>query len=382
MSVTTGWQDTANKFAWYSPFTAPVPVAIREPLLRLQNARLYDVLPRLCLCIAASAVAMAMAVFGDLPWWQQFGPPAIIVGFCLFVWIRSRMRPLSDDPNAIAERLHNAMLASIGLGVLSGLWCVNAFNETERYYCMVAPVFIGIAGLVSATCLINVPRAAIAAMIMSVAPIAIKMLSYPNLGVRSMAVMMILITLLQSDVVLSKFRETVAMLSAQRELDMLAKSDPLTGLDNRRAFTKALGELIEEGGIPLVAIADLDGFKTANDSYGHHAGDVILKEVARRMQQVCLSAGSIARLGGDEFAVMFDISTGEEQAHREIEAIRHIVSMPFSYEGKTISIGTSIGTAMGKSGGCEVTDLLKRADIRLYADKTRRKSKALLLATA
>lgn len=382
MSVTTGWQATANTFAWYSPFTAPVPVVLREPLLRLQNARLHEVLPRLCLCIAASAVAMAMAVFGDLPWWQQFGPPAIIVGFCLFVWIRSRIQPLLDDPNAIADRLHNTMLASIGLGALASLWCINAFNETERYYCMVAPVFIGIAGLVSATCLINVPRAAIAAMIMSVAPIAIKMLSYPNLGVRSMAVMMILITLLQSDVVLSKFRETVAMLSAQRELDILAKSDPLTGLDNRRAFTNALGELIEEGGIPLVAIADLDGFKMANDSHGHHAGDEILKEVARRMGKVCLSAGSIARLGGDEFAVMFDISKGEEQAHHEIEAIRHTVKLPFVYDGTAISIGTSIGTAMGKPGACDVTELLKRADMRLYADKGRRKKPGVLLATA
>jgi diguanylate cyclase (GGDEF)-like protein len=377
MTFPMHWRKQDNKLAWYSPFTAPVPDQICDSLLQLQNARLYALLPRLCICIAASAIAMGLAVMGDLPVWQQVGPPLIIVGFSLFFWVRSRTSCQSEGSSEIAERLHNAMLVAVGLGILAGLWCVNAFNETERYYCMVAPVFIGIAGLVSATCLISVPRAAIAAMVMSVAPIAIKMLSYPNLGVRAMAVMMILITLLQSDVVLSKFRETVAMLKVQHELDQMAKSDALTGLDNRRAFMSALESIIGHGGVPLVMLADLDGFKRANDTYGHHAGDEILMCIAQRMRELAKSASSVARLGGDEFALVFDVANDEATARREIDEIRAFAARPVAYGAVSINIGISAGTALGERGKTDITALLQTADTWLYAEKASRKQFSL-----
>jgi diguanylate cyclase (GGDEF)-like protein len=314
-------------------------------------------------------------VWGDLPLWQQLVPPLVIVGTCLAVLLRSRLRAGPATPASARRQLNTTMLVAIGLGAVAGWWCVNAFNETERYYCMVAPVFIGIAALVSATCLLCAPRAAIAAMVMTVAPIAVKMMSYPNLGVRAMAAMIVLITLLQGDVVLAKFRETVAMLSLQHELDMLAKSDGLTGLDNRRAFMRALDALLARGGTPLVALADLDGFKLANDTFGHHAGDEILIGVAQRLRTVAVTALSVARLGGDEFALLFDASRGAEQAHGEIAALRSLVALPFAYGTSAIAVGISIGTASACDDGADVVALMTRADRRLYADKAARRLK-------
>ena len=357
---------------WLSPFTAPVSRPVHDPLLLLQAERLHAMLPLLCLTIAANAVAMGLAVLGDLPWWQQLSPPLIIVGTCLAILVRSRLGQRPPTPASAYRQLRNASFVTAGLGLIAGLWCVNAFAETERYYCMVAPVFIGIAALVSATCLLSVPRAAIIGMVMTVVPIIIKMAFYDNLGVRAMAAMMIIVVLMQGSVVLSKFRETVAMLTLQRELNQLAECDSLTGLDNRLAFMRKLDAQMDAGVPVMLALADLDGFKTINDNFGHQAGDAILIEVGRRMRQIGKSAISVARLGGDEFALLFPVPHGTSQAEHEIEAIRATLPLPYCHGTIILSVGTSIGCATSDSDVIGSADLLALADQRLYADKAAR----------
>ena len=357
---------------WLSPFTAPVSEPVRDSLVMLQAERLHAMLPLLCLTIAANALAMSLAVLGDLPWWQQLAPPLIIIGTCLAILVRSRVRQTPLAPTDAYRQLRNASFVTAGLGLVAGLWCVNAFNETEKYYCMVAPVFIGIAALVSATCLLSVPRAAIIGMVMTVVPIIIKMALYDNLGVRAMAAMMIIIVLMQGSVVLSKFRETVAMLALQHELNQLAESDSLTGLDNRLAFMRKLDAQLVAGAPVMLALADLDGFKTINDNFGHQAGDAILIEVGRRMRQIGSSAISVARLGGDEFALLFPASYGTSQAEHEIEAIRATLPLPYCHGTIILSVGASIGCATSGGGATLGADLLALADQRLYVDKAAR----------
>ncbi len=360
--------------AWCSPFTAPVPSHVRGPLVALQHERLLAALPLLCLLIAANAVAMATAVIGELPVWQQLTPPAIIISGSLLTLARFRRRPVGADPARALGDLRRAPLVTVPLGLVAGLWCVNAFIETERFYCMTAPLFIGLAALVSATCLLAVPRAAIGAMIATVGPIVIKMASYDNLGVRAMAVMLVLVTGMQAKVVLAKFRETVTMLSLQLELNRLAGSDPLTGLDNRLTFDRKLRGLLDREAPVLVALADLDGFKAANDCHGHHAGDLILTEVAQRMRSHAPSAVAIARLGGDEFALLFDVGRGALAAELELAAVRNAVAGPYCCDGQDLRVETSLGSALSLTDGTEPRLLLRRADERLYADKAARKS--------
>lgn len=358
---------------WCSPFTAPVPQHVRGPLVALQHERLLAALPLLCLLIAANAVAMATAVIGELPVWQQLTPPAIIITGALLTLARFRRRPAGANPARALSDLRRAPLVTVPLGLVAGLWCVNAFIETERFYCMTAPLFIGLAALVSATCLLAVPRAAIGAMIATVSPIVIKMASYDNLGVRAMAVMLVLVTGMQANVVLAKFRETVTMLTLQLELNRLAGSDPLTGLDNRLTFDRQLRTLLDRQTPVMVALADLDGFKAANDSHGHHAGDLVLAEVAQRMRSHCPSALAIARLGGDEFALLFDAARGTLAIELELAALRSAVARPYRCDGLELRVETSLGTALSLTDGIEPRLLLRRADERLYADKAARK---------
>jgi diguanylate cyclase (GGDEF)-like protein len=243
---------------------------------------------------------------------------------------------------------------------------VNAFVETERYYCMTAPVFIGIAALVTASSLLAVPRAAIAGMAAAVVPIVIKLSTYNYIGMRAMAAMMVLITLMQARMILRTFRETVGMMTAQQELDRLARFDALTGLAGRRAFLDALQARLDAQSPILVALADLDRFKQANDRYGHGAGDAVLVEVAERLRRAAPGAAMIARLGGDEFALLFD---GGSEAGAEIEASRRAIARTFPLRGASLSIGVSIGTASSPQAGTDIPTLLHAADLAMYADK-------------
>lgn len=358
-----------------SPFLGPVPSRLQEPLAALQHERLIAALPLLCLIIAANALAMAVAVLGDLPWWQQLTPPAILIAGCLFVLARSRLAPVAHTSRAAWRQLRRAPLVTVPLGLVAGLWCVNAFAETEKYYCMVAPVFIGIAALVGATCLLAVPRAAIGGMLAAVLPIVTKMALFDNTGVRAMAVMMLLVTAMQAWVVRDKFRETVRMLDLQHELDRMARTDCLTGLDNRLAFEVKLSDRLAQGAPVLVAMADLDGFKAANDTYGHHAGDAVLAEVAARLRFIASDAVSLARLGGDEFALLFD-APGEaatRQAYATLDGLRSAIALPYVVDNQVLVVATSLGAARSGADGYDPAELLRIADRRLYEDKAARR---------
>lgn len=337
----------------------------------LQYERAYKLAPILFIIIMTNSVAMALAVKGELPFFQQFVPPFILImtcAVCLFAW--SRARPPADA-QAAHQLLTNAVLVATGLGLVAGIWCTNAFRETDQYRCVVAPVFIALSALVSANCLYSVPKAAIVSMISALLPIVIVMLLFDDLGIRAMAVMLIIICALQIGVIRSKFDETVRMLLLQNEIAVTADTDMLTGLNNRRAFARDVEAHLCVDSRIIVAMLDLNGFKPVNDRFGHHAGDQVLIEVASRIKTVSISAASIARIGGDEFAILFGSSVSIDQARRETEAIRAVINLPFSVADNMVSISTSIGLAQSGGEIAHLSALLKSADIALYADKAK-----------
>lgn len=348
----------------------PIPDAIRDTLALRQSERLHAFLPLLCLLVAANAVAMAYAVQGDLPWWQQAAPPAILIGTCLAVLALSRIFARPDTADAARRQHRRATWLAGALGLVAGFWCVNAFSETEQYYCMTAPVFIGIAAIISASCLLSVPRAAIAAMACTLAPIIVKLSTYDYSSLRAMAVMLTLVTIMQAGVVLSKFRETVATLALETRLARLAEADALTGLDNRLAFETTLQAQLDRAAPVIVALGDLDGFKPVNDTHGHQAGDAVLIEIARRLTVLAPSALSVARLGGDEFALLY-AGDGIANARAEIAALMPALALPIAHNGETLSVGCSLGAAASPEDGTGIGALLHTADMRLYDAKAR-----------
>jgi diguanylate cyclase (GGDEF)-like protein len=142
---------------------------------------------------------------------------------------------------------------------------------------------------------------------------------------------------------------------------LLARTDELTGLPNRRRLVTEIDAFVlKEGALLLL---DLDGFKPINDAYGHETGDKVLQQVALRFERALPHGTLLARLGGDEFGVL--IEGGHESAVEIALALRATLSYPFHINNKEIQLGVSIGVA--KNTGEK--DLLVRADNAMYTAK-------------
>ncbi|HEX2841410.1 bifunctional diguanylate cyclase/phosphodiesterase [Hyphomicrobium sp.] len=146
--------------------------------------------------------------------------------------------------------------------------------------------------------------------------------------------------------------------------------DSLTGLPNRRNLVGQLQAALSapEGPVCTVMLVDVDHFKQVNDTLGHAAGDLLLVEVASRLQNNLRDGDLVARLGGDEFAILAanaDRAEGAALAQRLLDEVRK----PIELEGKVISIGLSIGISVLPADGTNIDSILKSADAALYVAK-------------
>jgi diguanylate cyclase (GGDEF)-like protein len=171
--------------------------------------------------------------------------------------------------------------------------------------------------------------------------------------------------------------ERTAELEAQsRQLERLAQHDSLTGLINYRQLTRllerALARADRRDSVVVLMFIDLDGFKAVNDTWGHAAGDLVLKTVARRVQSKLRAEDALARLGGDEFVILLEDVTSRDGALRVARlALAEIESITVAV-GHAVRISASIGIAsargqMGAARGQEV--LLAEADKAMYEAK-------------
>ena len=160
---------------------------------------------------------------------------------------------------------------------------------------------------------------------------------------------------------------------SEQEISRLARFDSLTGLPNRALMRQTLDEALRNAssrhkGCALFLI-DLDRFKNVNDTLGHPIGDALLRQVAERLKLVMGDHGQIGRLGGDEFKAVLpgtvDIGFLESLARTLIEQ----VSRPYSIEGHRVTIGASVGIAIGDPGRACADSLIRNADLALYAAK-------------
>lgn len=173
---------------------------------------------------------------------------------------------------------------------------------------------------------------------------------------------------------LATFADISEQRQAQERLRELAESDALTGLVNRAFLTSRVRKALEQESVQYqVAIVylDLDGFKQVNDSYGHAAGDQLLKLFAQRLQQIVRDTDTVARLGGDEFAVLLehvpDAKIVENIANNLLKTLSHPIKIAKSIE---VYVGASIGIALSKPGDIDAERLLKQADMAMYRAKT------------
>ena len=162
-------------------------------------------------------------------------------------------------------------------------------------------------------------------------------------------------------------RRALAELAEQADkLKELAFQDPLTGLANRTLFTERLEAALLTDDPVHVLLLDLDDFKEVNDILGHHAGDEMLVKIAGRLQQCVGPHGTVARLGGDEFVVLL---TGCDDSDAVAHRIVATLNAPFSIEGTLMRPALSLGVATRGTGAMTSSELLRQADLAMYAAK-------------
>ncbi|MFF3940008.1 putative bifunctional diguanylate cyclase/phosphodiesterase [Streptomyces phaeofaciens] len=187
-------------------------------------------------------------------------------------------------------------------------------------------------------------------------------------------------------------RDVTERVRLQAQLQHNAEHDPLTDLPNRALFTRRVqqalsGRRSSDRGAALrntaVLFIDLDGFKAVNDTIGHQAGDELLVQAARRLQEAVRKGDTASRLGGDEFAALIVGDTTRDRAAREghilelADRLRLTLSQPYLIDGNDVRVAASIGVAFAEPG-LGAGELLRNADLAMYRAKASGKGRVEL----
>ncbi len=160
---------------------------------------------------------------------------------------------------------------------------------------------------------------------------------------------------------------------AKQVADRLGRTDQLTGLPNRRALVESIPA---SGAVLALVIADIDRFKRVNDTYGHLAGDEVIKSVARSMAADLADLGLLARVGGEEFALLAQDASAEALEGKLTEFRERLASTPVLIEGNAVRVTISAGVALAREGE-SFEQLYSSADKALYAAKASGRNRVL-----
>jgi diguanylate cyclase (GGDEF)-like protein len=162
------------------------------------------------------------------------------------------------------------------------------------------------------------------------------------------------------------------------QINHLAHTDPLTQLPNRRFLSihleKFIAGTIRHKLRGAVLLMDLDGFKVVNDTYGHHAGDEVLVEIAKRLRSNTRSEDVAGRLGGDEFFILIQHLDADEQIARDselevAEKLINVVNKPIDFNGTMLNVSASIGIRLLGFEELDTKTVIREADIAMYRAK-------------
>lgn len=186
------------------------------------------------------------------------------------------------------------------------------------------------------------------------------------------------------------YRGTAADVTARKQaearIEVLTTRDTLTGLANGALLAERAGRAVADaararGRLALVAI-DLDRFRLVNETFGHPAGDALLRAVSERLQNALRHEDTLARLGGDDFVLLWNGLRSAEEAVALGTRLQAVLGRPFTLDSRTVHVGASIGIALYPEDGRDYVELLKHADAALYQAKEAGRGTARFYAPA
>ncbi len=165
------------------------------------------------------------------------------------------------------------------------------------------------------------------------------------------------------------FSDISSRKKTEKELLKLANTDPLTNLPNRSFFQASHENLVRRETPHALICLDMDNFKRINDSLGHQTGDLLIKQIARRLQKITTSSSTTYRLGGDEFSMLIEATATVHRISHIAQDILDTLSRPFYINKQEFVLGVSIGIATYPEDGTSHQELLKNADTAMYFAK-------------
>ncbi len=310
-----------------------------------------------------------------------------VVATRLVYWIRARSRLDEMSQAEIEQQMKLVGIIGPALSLaftIMGLVLLQYGNQSEQ---VLAIISIWIIAAASGLCLYVLPWASIMVVIAAAIPTVLGLMLTGHGIISHLAPVFAVISGLIVFLLLEMHKTFARIVSSRLDLDisrteaeaareaatLLANTDPLTGLANRRVFDARIaryGKLHD--GRPeafLLMMLDLDGFKPINDAHGHQIGDAMLRQVANRLAASVGERGIVARMGGDEFAVLADGKFSNTEALALAGQLRKVFEAPFAHDSISAMLDVSIGIAAYEGHG-DPSRLIEHADTALYHAKT------------
>ncbi len=353
--------------AWLSP---PVPGHIASALQQAQYDSVRRQVPML-LAVAAlnTAILMAVCAHEGMPW-STYGWLSLLIVYCairIASWVRRRNKP--PKPEDIRRLLAFNIVAALSMISMLGVITAWTFAAGTFQAMLLVPMSLGFGAVSIAHCLYTLRPAAIGTVVMGLFPSSVAMILIGPYEAQMLALAMTSVGALMIRFVAAQYDQLVESLLLAHENRRLAMTDPLTALANRRATMAALEQAMAGDAPFAVALMDLDGFKQVNDRLGHHAGDALLVEVARRLVDAAGTDDHVGRLGGDEFCVLLRDAGSESDCAARCTALLATLGRPVLLDGQPLQFGASLGYAVHGLHGDTAEALLHGADQALYAAK-------------
>ncbi|WP_416356055.1 putative bifunctional diguanylate cyclase/phosphodiesterase [Aureimonas phyllosphaerae] len=358
-----------------------------------QFEELRSQVPLLYALLSVNALALGYTHYGKAPFWMSVLVPGSLALFGALrgvAWLRYDVKAF-EHADIIRLLRRTAVLGCL-LSVAYILWSLRLTQfggADERAH---VAMFVGITVIGCIFCLSHLPQGAVLVATFTTIPyLLFYLLASKSTVYIAIALNILLVTLVVMRVLMNGFSAFSKLVQSQsetarlnREVTILAHTDLLTGLPNRRLFFSDLRQHMtgRDPSSPALSLGviDLDRFKAANDTYGHLVGDQILAQVGVRLAEEFEDKGIVARLGGDEFA--FIVEADGETAIGMMSGVCERLAEPYVTDGVTISIGASCGIATVVGVKVDASALYERADYALYTSKNSRRGLPTLYSEA
>ena len=346
---------------------------------RAQLRSLTKQLPILYIACVVNALVLGRSHFHIAPWWLAMLPPLIIGPVCLLrAWQWRRMPIQTFDDATVTRLLRRTIILVAVLAIALLTWANLLLSYGNLFEQLGVFFFISNTGIGCIFCLVQLRPAALLVMAVLAGPLMVHVMALGHEVTFAIGCNLLVICASMIFVMFAyyeDFRQEVhttekfALLGEERRV--AAETDLLTGLANRRRFFEELERDIATPDASFaVGLIDLDGFKPVNDRLGHAAGDIVLAETARRLQEYFSQHATIARLGGDEFGLIVRGPALDDLEGLGARMARTIARpIQIAKESTTATVAASLGFALFPTMGRTPEKLMERADFALYHAK-------------